>query len=143
MSKVKELLSKIITKATGYLDKPSQVENGALFEAFNEVFLYEMPFGTKFTQEEIIKNNIRIISNLDAKFYFILKILDELNGLENNTSLDTFVKEPYMMKMWLAHNAHTNSIESFHSILRQSKHKPNPKMPKCITDLPLQEKLLN
>lgn len=109
---------------------------------------WEMPKNSPKTQEEVIEDNKLLIKLLDSRIDFVLHLLNELNQPEV-PSHEIFANEPYFMKLWYAHVAYKTKIEDFlelikdPTILSPSINTKTNKKIKCITDLPLQKKILN
>lgn len=153
---MKDIFVEMMNKASGYLDKDSPEESTQL-EDISEVnnTKWEMPYGTPSTEAEIIDENKNMVESLDPKLTFALEMVDEF--AETEGFIDFFVRDPMLMKAWFAHISYKNSIENFNNLISdkdKSSFAPpvnknglppisKAKKIKCITDLPLQSKLLN
>lgn len=116
---------------------------------------FEMTPGLKLTPEEKIEENKYLIEKLDYKVSLILKMIDDFNPEED--SLSVVAQDPGLMRLWLAHTSYKTRINDFLTliigkninalspdVLAPKVNKiSKPKKVKCLTDLPLQKKLLN
>jgi hypothetical protein len=109
---------------------------------------WEMPKNPSRTQEQLIEDSKLLIKLLDSRIDFVLHLIDDLNQPEI-PSHEIFANELYFMKLWYAHVAYKTKIEDFLELIKDPtilspsiKTKTNKKI-KCITDLPLQKKILN
>jgi len=157
MGRMKDIFVGMINKASGYLDKDSLEESPQLEDEpeLSKTTHWEMPYGTPSTEEEIIEENKSMVESLDPKLTFALEMVDEF--AETEGFIDFFIRDPLLMKAWFAHISYKNSIETFNNLISdkdQSSFAPpvnknglppisKIKKIKCITDLPLQSKLLN
>lgn len=156
MGRVKDILVGLVNKASDYLDKPSLDSYNSSLVLEEKSDQYVMLSGTPLSQEESIEQNKMLIRTLDYKFSRILEMIDELNP-----DLDVFhemATQPTLMKTWLAHISYSKRIHSFNTYIKgYDKNLLDPKVLaskelssvkgtsniKCITDLPLQKKLLS
>jgi hypothetical protein len=158
MGRIRDILLGIKNKASNYLDNDSEntytkeVSTIQDSSSPSDPPPYTMPQGYKLNPEELIEENKTIIQKVDPKIDSIINMLDELDTASDEDLLDLFAREPFMMKTWLAHTAYKNRIDSFHNLIcpktskyptKDFKTKSIDKKIKCITDLPLQKKLLN
>ena len=148
-------LKNLITKITNHvIDKT--VHNNLDFQPTNPIH-WELPKGQPKTEAELLEDNKLLVQTVDPKINFILNLIDNLEIL-SDPALDYFVKESYLMKLWLAHVAYKDRIDSFYNLINNKtnnlldpsvlvkksfKISPKQKTIKCITDLPLQKKILN
>jgi len=139
MGRVKNLLTKIInkTKTTIEIADVNPLPANEIIKKKEDTWTL-LP-GVPLTPEEVLEQNKLLIKSIDYGVDFILEFIDELNN-SNVSFRDIFVSDRQIMKLWLAHIAYKNKITSFSNLIRNTTTK---KKIKCITDLPLQKKLLN
>jgi porphobilinogen deaminase len=152
MGKVRKLFNNLINTVSTYIDKETANSDLSLLENVTSSnasdFIYEMPRGRPRTEDELIEDNKKIISDLDSKTLFVLSLVDEMYDDEVD-SLDHFAKDSMAMKLWFAHYFYKTRIDEFYNLIKENTNNrydlpANPKKKiKCITDLPLQKKLLN
>lgn len=161
MGRIKDYLTKALVKAEDYLN--SQKESPVLEQASVGIpeptidsSFYEMQPGVVLTEEEKIEENKYLISTLDSKTLFLLKMIDQLHPEED--AIHEVASDVSMMRAWLAHVSYKNKIEEFTVLItgqdkrlldptvlagKNNKPMPKPKRVKCLQDLPLQKTLLN
>ena len=157
MGRVKDMLIGMVNKAPDYLEKESAEELNQLESSKTTKHLdnWKMPQGIAPTEEEVIEEYKNMVESLDPKLTFALEMVDEF--AETEGFIDLFVRDPLLMKAWFGHISYKSSIENFNNLISdkdQSSFAPpvtknglppisKRKKIKCITDLPLQSKLLN
>ena len=163
MGKVKDYLFDILARAEDLLqkqekasaiDQPVSLELTKQVESESNVF--QMQEGPRLTPEEKIKENEYLISTLDSRLMFILKMINELH--DEQDAINVLASDPLMMRAWLAHISYKTKIENFSVLItgqnknlldptvlagKKNRPAPKPKKIKCLQDLPLQKSLLN
>lgn len=163
MGRIRDLIAKIANKAI----ENSSLDTLASKEIFSDplsasevvspILFWEMPHGIPRTEQEILEENKMLLSTLDPKIDFLLELIAELNEPEVLPH-DIFASERSVMKLWTAHIAFKDRIDTFYNFItnktnnlldpsvlgkKETKKTSNIKRIKCITDLPLQKKILN
>jgi hypothetical protein len=160
MGRIRNYLVKALEKAEDYLaSKDNQALEQSDIDAPIDTIdssVYEMQPGVKLTSDEKIEENKYLISTLDSKTLFLLKMIDQLHPEED--AIHTVASDPAMMRAWLGHISYKNKIEEFTVLItgqdkrlldptvlagKNNKPAPKPKRIKCLQDLPLQKTLLN
>ena len=156
MGRVKGIISSLIDKATSYIDQKEKTSIALPDELDpHQSEDYIMPVGQKLSEEEIFEQNKKIIEMVDPKIYRILLMINELNPDIN--AIDDMARDSFFMKVWLAHVSYLDKINSFSKLIqgsagtlgysmlstKQQKLRQGNFNIKCLTDLPLQKKLLN
>lgn len=164
MGRIRNYLVKALEKAEDYLnpkDSPAltQIDEYVPPDTVDSSVVpspYEMQPGVKLSPDEKIEENKYLISTLDSKTLFLLKMIDELHPEED--AIHAVASDALMMRAWLAHISYKNKIEEFTVLItgqdkrlldpsvlagKNNKPIPKPKRVKCLRDLPLQKTLLN
>ena len=150
MGRLRNFLEKLIDKKDRnvfFKEDFSLGEDIKLSEPIKEeVEAWVMPSNPRPSKEEFHERNKLMIKSLDQKFLFVLEITDEI--LDTADSLDLFINDSSLMKLWFAHTAYKNNIDIFNRLIRYPTQSATYNLTKkrsikCITDLPLQSKLLN
>jgi hypothetical protein len=149
MGRIKDILIKLANKARFSPDVASDLSSDNLIEddlSSSGVSDWEMPYGTPKTEEETIDEYADLITKIDPKLEFIFDFINEYK--EDDTGIKSiFIREPYLMKMWFAHISYRQQTDNFYTLISKSPTglpaSSNVKKIKCITDLPLQKKILN
>lgn len=156
MGRVKGIINSLINKATSYMDRSGET-NDVLSEKSDTTQQeeYVMPFGKKLSDEEIFEENKKLLEIVDPKIYRVLLMINELNP--DMDAINDMAKDSLFMKVWLAHVSYLDKINSFNKLIqglagssgysmlstKQQKLRQGNSNIKCLTDLPLQKKLLN
>lgn len=156
MGRVKGIISSLIDKATNYIDQKDKSSVALLDEVDSQQCDdYVMPTGKKLSEEEVFEQNKKIIQIVDPKIYKILLMINEVHP--DMDAVDDMARDSFFMKVWLAHVSYLDKINSFSKLIqgsagalgysmlstKQQKLQQGNSNIKCLTDLPLQKKLLN
>jgi hypothetical protein len=156
MERVKGIISSLINKATSYIDQKDKSSAVLPDESdSSQPESYTMTPGQKLSEEEVFEQNKKIIQTVDPKIYNILLMVNEFNP--EMDVIDDMARDSFFMKVWLAHVAYLDKINSFSKLIqgsdgilgysmlstKQKKLQKGNSNIKCLTDLPLQKKLLN